>query len=280
MLLTEEKEQRYRHSVATDIVAFTISSEVEENYRKLPEVTFNVLLIKRNMEPFAETWALPGGFLKEDETLEETARREFQEETGVSEGYFEQLFTFSEVDRDPRDRVISCSYLALIREKQTLCANTDASDAKWFQVSYKQLETEEEQQSYIYQLTVKNGEQVLQTRLRKKQVIKYNHLEEVMDILETDLAFDHGKILAMAIERLRGKLEYSQLAYELLPRAFSIRSLQKVHELILDKKLLDANFRRKIIPQLKESNESVTPVGHRTAKLYEVNIEWGKNYEE
>ncbi len=273
----EETDCKYRHSVAADIVAFTISSEVEENYRKLPEVTFNVLLIERDLEPFVGTWALPGGFLRDNETLEQAARREFQEETGVSEGYFEQLFTFSEVDRDPRERVISCTYLALIKERQTLYADTDASDAKWFRVSYQLLKVEE--QSYLYQLTLTNAETTLRTTLRKKHLVSHSQLEEVIEIVDTELAFDHGKVLAMAIERLRGKLEYSMLAYELLPKAFSIKNLQQVHELILDKKLLDANFRRKIMPQLKESSASVIPLGHRTAKLYEFDREWEKKYE-
>ena len=115
----------YPHpAVTTDIVIFTVYDSA-----------LKVLLINRGMEPFKGKWALPGGFIKMDENLEECAVRELSEETGVNDVYLEQLYTFGAVDRDPRERVISVAYYALIPSNSVeLKAGTDADDAAWFNV--------------------------------------------------------------------------------------------------------------------------------------------------
>jgi 8-oxo-dGTP diphosphatase len=113
-------------SVTVDIITFSIKDD-----------NLNVLLIKRGIEPFKEKWAIPGGFVKKEESLEEAAKRELEEETGLKEVYLEQLYTFGEINRDPRGRVITVAYFALInaeRPGQELKATTDASDAKWFSI--------------------------------------------------------------------------------------------------------------------------------------------------
>ena len=113
-----------RPSVATDIVAFTLRAH------KLA-----VLLIKRGSEPYAGVWALPGGFLGEDEELDECARRELQEETGVGGVYLEHFRNYSAPSRDPRGRVISVAYLALTGSSHIrLAATTDAAEAQWFEL--------------------------------------------------------------------------------------------------------------------------------------------------
>lgn len=121
-----EKEHP-KPSVTVDIVIFTI----EDNELK-------VLLVKRGIEPFKDKWAIPGGFVKLNESLEEAAKRELEEETGVKEVYFEQLYTFGDVNRDPRGRVVTVAYFALInseKAKQELRATADVSEAKWFFMS-------------------------------------------------------------------------------------------------------------------------------------------------
>ena len=118
--------QKYeKPSVTVDIVIFTIQAN-----------ELKVLLVKRAIEPFKGRWAIPGGFVKIDESLEEAAKRELSEETGVKDVYLEQLYSFGEPKRDPRGRVITVAYMALINsDKIKLKATTDVSDAQWFSIS-------------------------------------------------------------------------------------------------------------------------------------------------
>ncbi len=129
-----------RPSVAADMVIFTVMEKEESNYRKLPEKSLRVLLIQRGGHPFLGKWALPGGFVRPNETTEQAAERELREETGVDNVYLEQLYTFSGLGRDPRTWVMSCSYMALIdSSKVEVRAGDDADNAAWFEVSYSLL---------------------------------------------------------------------------------------------------------------------------------------------
>lgn len=127
-----------RPSVAADMVIFTVTNTEADSYRKLPEKELRILLIRRGGHPFLGNWALPGGFVRPDETTEQAAVRELHEETGVDDVYLEQLYTFSDVGRDPRTWVMSCSYMALINSDQVqLKAGDDADLAAWFKVTYR-----------------------------------------------------------------------------------------------------------------------------------------------
>lgn len=159
----------------------------------------HVLLIQRGIEPFKGRWALPGGFILKGESLEDAARRELEEETGVDDVYLEQLYTFGEPGRDPRGRVVTVAYYALIASDVEVMGGSDAVEAKWYPVSRT-----------------------------------------------PSLAFDHKGILEYTIERIRNKLEYTTVGFELLPRKFTLSMLQQVYELILGKELDKRNFRRKI----------------------------------
>jgi 8-oxo-dGTP diphosphatase len=159
----------------------------------------HVLLIRRGIEPFKGRWALPGGFILKGESLEKAARRELEEETGVREVYLEQLYTFGEPGRDPRGRVVTVAYYALIASDVEVEGGSDAAAAQWYPV-------------------------------RKVP----------------SLAFDHRQILDYAIERIRNKLEYTTVGFELLPRKFTLSMLQQVYEVILGRELDKRNFRRKI----------------------------------
>lgn len=255
--LTESEYLRSYHasdypqiSIATDIVCFSVLEEKGANYRKLSQKKLSILLIKRGEHPFKDQWALPGGFLKIDETLEETAKRELREETGVEEAYMEQLYTFSALDRDPRTRVVSTAYLALLNQVPTLKATTDAIDTRWFEVTYKVLEGD------------------------KKQLILVGGDESIEIVLEgnkgssSQIAFDHVNIITFALERLRGKIEYTPIAMNLLPEYFTLTSLQQIYEAILGKTLLVANFRRKIKELVEETQDYAENGGHRPSKLY------------
>lgn len=155
----------------------------------LDEEDLKVLLIQRDVKPFAERWALPGGFVHLDETLEQAVQRELHEETGLREVYLEQLYIFGAVDRDPRGRVVSVAYYALVKlQAHAVRAATDARHAAWF----------------------------------------------AMDDLPP-LAFDHDRIAAMAHVRLRSKVRYQPIGFELLPEKFPLRDLQRLYELVLDR---------------------------------------------
>jgi len=111
-------------AVTTDIVLFTIRDD-----------RLQLLLVRRGIEPYRDSWALPGGFVRADEGLDTCARRELEEETGVSEVYLEQLYTFGTPDRDPRERVLTVAYYALVcSSRLRLSAASDAVDAQWFPV--------------------------------------------------------------------------------------------------------------------------------------------------
>ncbi len=190
----------------------------------LDEEDLKVLLIQRDLPPFEGRWALPGGFVHLDETLEEAARRELREETGIEKVYLEQLCTVGEIDRDPRERVVTVAYYALVKlSDHRVQAATDARQAAWFAI----------------------------------------------DDLPR-LAFDHDSILATAHERLRGKVRYRPIGFELLPDKFALRQLQHLYEAILDRPLDKRNFRKKILGMdiLVELDEIETDVAHRAARLY------------
>ena len=288
-LQTYHAEDYTRPSVAADMAIFTITEKEEENYRKLSEKQLSVLLIKRGIHPFLGCWALPGGFVRPGETVEETARRELQEETGLSQVYMEQLYTFSEPCRDPRTWVISSSYMALIDGTQVnLQAGDDADSARWFDISFRLLD---EQKDYQHNKVNGNVEAVIQTKhyelilssedreehesiilraIMEKKMTKTEQAEQTeYQIIENNgLAFDHAKIITYALERLRGKVEYSGLALHLMPSVFTLTQLQQAYEVILGKPLLKPAFRRKIAPFVEETNEYTKKEGHRPSRFY------------
>lgn len=262
-------------SVAVDIAAFSIFSQDDENYRKLPLQTLNVLLVKRGEHPYQHMWALPGGFVQPKETAEQTAVRELGEETGLKDIYMEQLYTFSEVERDPRTRVMSVSYLALLVNEQQIAASTDAIEAAWFNVSLKEISAEnalldgKRVKRTKYQLTLTNKEEVLAAKVICEENFSARHYRKEYQVeSSTGIAFDHSKIISFAIERLRGKIEYTDIGFYLLPEYFTLTTLQKIHEVILDKPLLVANFRRKILNRVEETVHVTEGGGYRKAKLY------------
>lgn len=207
---------RYPHpAVTTDIVIFTIR-----------DGRLKLLLIKRGGEPYQGRWALPGGFVELDEDLEASARRELEEETGVSGVYLEQLYTFGRPDRDPRERVITVAYYALIPSDQVrLQAATDAEAVGWF--AFEEL---------------------------------------------PPLAFDHDEIVAMAHQRLVAKVDYSTIAFQFLPREFTLSELQEVYEIIRREPVDKRNFRKQVLAlgKLVETKKMKRDGAHRPARLYRV----------
>jgi 8-oxo-dGTP diphosphatase len=176
--------------VAVDAVVFGYTSKEG----------LSVLLIKRNIKPFKDTWALPGGLVGDNESLEEAVQRELKEETGVNINYLEQLYSFGKPDRDPRNRVISITYYGLVKpEAFELCADTDAAEVAWFNI--KKL---------------------------------------------PPLAFDHKEILTAAHERLKSKMLYQPVGFELLEEKFPFSELEKLYMAVLDRPIDRRNFKKKV----------------------------------
>ena len=198
--------------VTVDVVIFTVR-----------DGTLHVLLVRRAAAPHAGRYAIPGGFVHEDESLDAAALRELAEEAGVRDIYLEQLYSFGDPGRDPRGRVVTVAFFALIgSDDLPLAAGTDAAEARWFPTSDLPL-----------------------------------------------LAFDHRRIVDYALERLRNKLEYTTVGFQLLPAKFTLGELQTVYEAILDKRIDKRNFRRKIqllgiLTPLRETRQT----GRRPARLY------------
>jgi 8-oxo-dGTP diphosphatase len=190
----------------------------------LRERELQVLLVRRGIAPFEGHWALPGGFIRDGESLDEAARRELREETGVSDVYLEQLYTFGEPGRDPRGRVVTTAYYALLTgDHAPLMPGSDAAAARWWPA-----------------------------RARPQ------------------LAFDHDLIVDYALERLKNKLEYTTVGFQLLPKKFTLTQLQRVYETILGRELDKRNFRRKValLGILKPLDEWVREGPSRPAQLY------------
>lgn len=271
-----------RPSVTVDILLFTVSDEEPENYRKLPEKVLKVLLIKRGEHPYLGQWALPGGFVGITEDLDEAAYRELESETHVGNVYLEQLYTWGKPDRDPRTRVISCSYMALANSMSLkLEAGDDADDVRWFTVRRRVLEQKKAltedgwalQEKILLQLS--SDDTSLSAKLENTQTFEGKAAHIRREIIELGgIAFDHASILNYGIERLRNKLEYTDIVFNLMPEYFTLTELQQVYETILDKELLKANFRRKIGGLVLETNHMTKDEGHRPAKLYRFNANW------
>ena len=202
-----------RPAVTVDIIIFT-----------LRDSKLQVLLVQRGHPPYENAWALPGGFVQMRESLEEAAARELEEETGVRQAYLEQLYTYGDPDRDPRGRVITVAYFALLSGDAPI-RREGGSDA------------------------------------RQAALFPIEALPE--------LAFDHGEIISYAIRRLRYKLEYSAVGFELLPEEFTLTEIQHTYEKILGEKLDKRNFRRRILQAgvIEETDRHRAGEG-RPARLY------------
>ena len=200
--------------VTVDTVIFTIR-----------DAELQILLVRRGIPPFKGRWAIPGGFVLPNESLDDAARRELLEETGVENVFLEQLYTFGDPKRDPRGRVITVAYFALVSpDRAPPLAGSDAAEARWWAATGT----------------------------------------------PAPLAFDHTHIIEVAMERLRGKLAYTDIGFELLPQKFTLSQLQRVHEAILGDALDKRNFRKRVesLDVIRPLNETARDGTGRPARLF------------
>lgn len=269
-------------SVTVDIVLLTVSDHEADSYRKLPEKSLRVLLIKRKEHPYIGKWALPGGFVRIDETIEAAAYRELEEETNIEGIYLEQLYTFGDVSRDPRGRIISTAYMSLVDSGSIIAkAGTDAEEARWFEVKSEVIRedrvktTEGFEENVCHKITLEAEETVLEAEIIVSRIFDGKKIEYKRIVKESgQLAFDHSMILQLAVERMRGKIEHTDIVFHMMPELFTLTELQKAYEVILDKPLLKANFRRKIAHMVQETDHKTSDAGHRPSKLFRFEPRW------
>lgn len=197
------------------------------------------LVIRRDEHPHKGRWALPGGFVGMTESLDAAAERVLRDKTGLRGIFLEQLYTFGNPKRDPRMRILSVAHMALVSREQFEGLKTQSGTVARVEVPWD---------------GEVGGPVVLQDDERNPM----------------PLAFDHEEVIAMAIKRLRGKLDYSPVAFQLLPRSFTLFQLQKIHEAIAGRRVNKDSFRRRMLSTglLEPTGEMQDGVGHRPAALY------------
>lgn len=272
-------------SITNDIIIFTTADREEGNLRKVPKKGLQVILIKRDDYPYKEKLALPGGFVDIKESLDEGAKRKLKEKTGIDNVYTEQLYTFGDVDRDKRTRIISVGNIALVEKSSIKFDEVDLQKrSEWFWID-KTLISSEKHEQYVenkhlislkstdekiimnYEVTEKIGRDIF----RRKEIAY-----RLLDNSTEKLAFDHYKILDYGIDRLRNKVEYTPIAFNLLPRVFTVKELQNVYEAIMGREIL--NFRRKMGEMIIETDEKIEGKPFRPAKVFKFNENWEHNF--
>jgi len=218
-------EGYYYHSVAVDVVIFTIENG-----------ELKVLLVTRPRNPFKGSPALPGGVLRVGEKTRDAAIRILREKAGLEnvDVYVEQLYTFDDMGRDPRGAMMSVGYFALVPyDKISIVSTPETQDPRFVSV---------------------------------------RHAKE--------LAFGHENILSYAMERLRAKIEYSNIVFSLVPKFFTFTELQNVYEIVFGKKLDKRNFRKKVMKLglIKKTGKTVIRGRQRPAALYKFVSEKPKTF--
>lgn len=248
-------------SMTADILLISVSDHKRKNYRKTSKKAMSILLVKRTDFPFKGKWCLPGGFLNPNgETLEECAKRVLKRETNLQNIFLEQLYTYDDPKRDPRTRVVSTSYMALVdKEKLTDMINENAS---WFDVVLQE-ETNDK-----IEIVLDNGTDTIKINVKKLLREKTTDRYQFQSEKGKDLAFDHDLVIVSGIERLRNKLSYTDIVFNMMPKYFTLGELQQVYEVILNKKLLDPAFRRIIASKVEKTNKMKTGEGHRPSALF------------
>ena len=237
-------------SMTSDILILSVSSKDTNNYRKTDKKSMSILLAKRKEYPYKNKWCLPGGFMDpKKETLEECAKRVLKKETNLSNVYLEQ----------PRMRVVSTAFVALV-DKNKL---TDKIEhASWFDITLM------EEKNNVVDIVLDNGEETLSFSIKKQL---RDHTTDRYDFIVKKnemIAFDHPRVILAGLERIKNKINYTDIVFNMMPEYFTLGELQQVYEVILNKKLLDPAFRRIIANKVEKTERMKTGEGHRPSYLF------------
>ncbi len=251
------KEEKFKFAYASDLLIFGVDNRSNDNCRLLPNKYMSILLVKRKKEPFKDMWSLPGGFVEVIESSKDAAARILKKETNLTNVYLEQINTYDSVDRDPRGRVISTSYIALVDINKV---GKLSNDAKWFDIKINK----EKNNNTI---TLANNDEKMNISISKK--LKSITTKEYEYKLEDNgkLSFDHGLIINKGIIELINKVNHTDIVFNLMPKEFTIGELKQVYELILGKKLINSAFRRVIANKIITTNKIVKRGGFRPSAL-------------
>lgn len=265
--------------LTVNLALFKVDEANNASVKKLPQKELMVLLEKRQREPYKDCWLFPYGFVQIDESLDQAVYRELKEKTSLENIYFEQLYTWGAVDRDPTARVIATSYIAIARKDHIKNQSIDQrNNLKWFSVNKRLVSVNklsDLQTIAHYNVSLYNREdnitisyQVIENItvdiFEKRSKYTYEPCSDSRDLM----AYDHIKILDYALDRIKNKVMYTNIAFGLIPEYFTLTELQQVYEIMLGKELTKPNFRRWISKKVEETQETKKAVAHRPPKLY------------
>lgn len=250
-------KEHFNFAYTSDLLIFGINSQAENNIRALSKKYLSILLVKRTKEPFKDKWCLPGGFILNDETSKEATERILKKETGLNKVYLEQVKVHDELNRDPRGRVISLSYMALI--DRTLIKEELNSEASWFDLSITE-------KNNNLKITLTNGEDIIEYKVKRKTIDQKSQ-QYSYETSSNDLSFDHAELIIEGLMTLRDKVNNTDIVFNLMPKYFTIGELKQVYELLLGKKLINSAFRRVIANRILVTDKIIKTGGHRPSKL-------------
>ncbi len=245
-----------------DLIVFGISKYQSKNIRELSKKKLSVILLNREKEPFKNHYCLPGGYVKDNETAEEAAQRVLKKETGLDSILLTMVNINDDIDRDPRNRTISVSYIALIDIDKITQKLSD--NASWFNVDYIIKDNK-------ITVTLNNDNIHFTYDIGRKIIDKKSDNEKYYLIEGRKLAFDHEKILLDGIMNLRKKVKSTDIVFNLMPEYFTIGELEQVYEAILKEKIVNSAFRRAMKSKFIVTDKVIKTGGHRPSNLCKYN---------
>ncbi len=282
-----EKYNSTKFPVTSDCLIFTVeNSDGKEESIDLDDKRLKIALIQRANHPHIDKWALPGGFVnKGRETSLEAAKRELGEETEISGIYLEQLYTLDDIKRDQRDHIISVSYMSLVNKiEKPLKAGSDAKRAEWFGVERKITQINKSiiengfiREKFIDIVLIKEDIKIM-SKIKEVTTVKNRARRTKFELVDSrNLAFDHGIIINLALDRIKNKVEYTDIMFNLLPDHFTIAEAYRVYQLTTNKSDTVQNFRKKfknVRKMIIETDKTTKKYSPRPAKLYKLNMHW------
>ncbi|AGL62170.1 putative ADP-ribose pyrophosphatase [Candidatus Saccharimonas aalborgensis] len=245
--------------VAVDTLLFSVATTPSTELRRSPTKDISILLVKRDKAPFAGSWSLPGGFVRNNETLRDATDRVLERETGLHNIYSEQIHTFSSVDRDPRGRVISTVFMSLVDKTM---GNESLSDgALWMKLAVKQ------RKNSIH-VSLTDGTMTVAFSAKQLKLHPTSSLYGYEIVQNNGVAFDHCQMILFGLQLLRQKTVSSDIVFNMMPQQFTLGELQQVYEAILGREVWTPAFRRTIAKKVQKTGNTVRTGGHRPSELY------------